>query len=80
MVYGLGLEDLEFVLEGGVEGGEVGIEVGPGEVEGGERGGVRLEVFECFAEILFFPSTSFRAAEIVLIVAIVAEQTRKLGF
>lgn len=37
-----------------MEGGEVGVEVGPGEGEGGgERRGVGLEVFECFAEIFF---------------------------
>lgn len=37
-----------------MEGGEVGVEVGPGEGEGGgERRGVGLEVFECFAKIFF---------------------------
>lgn len=37
---------MEFLGEGGLDGGEVGIEVGPREIEGGEDGGVGLELVE----------------------------------
>lgn len=58
---GLGLEQIEVVLEGGLEGGEVGIEVGPSEIERGERRGVGLKIFEGFFEILFLDFDEFQS-------------------
>ena len=57
----LGLEDFELVLEGGLEGRAVEVKVGPGEREGGETGGVRLEVVEGLPEVLFLRVDEFQS-------------------
>lgn len=41
-----GLEELEFLVKGVFDGGEVGIEVRPGEIEGGEDVVVGLKLIE----------------------------------
>lgn len=56
-----GFEDIEFVSEGILDGGEVGFEVGPGEREGREESGLGLEVIEGLLQFLFLGVDLFQS-------------------
>lgn len=56
-----GFKDMEFVSEGILEGGEVGVEVGPGEREGREERGLGLKLIEGLLQVLFLGVDLFQS-------------------
>lgn len=58
-----GLEAVKAASEVVLEGGEVGIELGPGERDrGGEERGVRLKIIEGYFQVLFFGVYQFQGS------------------